>query len=239
MTSLAMALPVQPGKADQLRATTNELLGARRQEFEESEKRIGITRECQYLQPTPMGDLLVVWVEGGDVVAALAAFGQSYEPVDAWWKEQILEVTGIDLNQPPQAMPEVVLDWSAADAATGERRSSLAMAMPVQPGKADRLRAMRDELVGARRQQWEESERRLGIPREGWYLQPSPMGDLFLLWAESDDITAAFTSFIQSREPFDVWFKEQMRDITDIDLNEPPPGVPEVLMDWSAPAGVR
>jgi hypothetical protein len=186
-----------------------------------------------------MGDLLVIWAEGPDVPAALAAFGQSYEPLDAWWKEQILDVTGVDLNQPPEAVPEVLLDWSAAGAAPGERRASLAMAMPVRPGQADRLRAVRDELVGARRQEWEESEGRLGIPREGWYLQQTPMGDLFLLWAESDDMMAAFTSFIQSREPFDVWSKEQMRDITGIDFNEPPPGVPEVLMDWSAPAGVR
>ena len=39
MTSLAMALPVKPGKTGQLRALTNELLGARRQEFEASERR--------------------------------------------------------------------------------------------------------------------------------------------------------------------------------------------------------
>ena len=60
MTSLAMALPVKPGKAGQLRALTNELLGARRQEFEASERRIGVTRECQCLQPSPMGDLLLI-----------------------------------------------------------------------------------------------------------------------------------------------------------------------------------
>lgn len=238
MTSLAMALPVKPGKTGQLRALTNELLGARRQEFEASERRIGVTRECQYLQPSPMGDLLLIWAEGADVMASFASFVQSFEPVDAWWKEQLLDITGIDLNQPPEAVPEVLLEWSAPGAG-GEPKPSLAMAMPVQPGKADQLRGVRDELTGARRDEFEQSEGRFGIALEGWYLQPSPMGDLFLLWAEADDPMAAFTAFIQSRDPFDVWSKEQMLDITGIDFDEPPGGVPEVLMDWPAPAGVR
>jgi hypothetical protein len=236
MTSLAMALPVKPGKAGQLRALTNELLGARRQEFEASERRIGLTREGQYLQPSPMGDLLLIWVEGADVMASLTSFVQSFEPVDAWWKEQLLDITGVDLNQPPEAAPEVLLDWSAPGA---DQKESLAMALPVQPGKAAQLRAVRDELLGARRQEFEESFDHLGVTREAWYLQPSPMGDLFIFWATGDDIAASLAGFVQSREPVVAWLKGQLLDITGIDFNSPPEGVPEVLMDWSAPASVR
>jgi hypothetical protein len=239
MDSIAFALPVKPGKAAQLRAISEELLGARRQEFEESERRLGVTRECQFLQPSPMGDLFLFWAEGTDIMAALRSFGQSFEPVDAWWKEQLLDVTGVDLNQPPEAVAEVLMDWSAAGAAAGRPKPSLAMALPVQPGKAEQFRTMTAELLGARRQEFEDSQARLGIPHECWYLQPSPMGDLFLLWAEADDIMAAFTSFVESRDPFDVWSKQQILDITGVDLNQPPDAVPEVLFEWAAPERVR
>jgi hypothetical protein len=113
MASLSMALPVKPGQADRLRAFCQEVVGSRRSEFETSEQRIGLTREGWYLHQTPMGDLAIVWVEGPDPGAALASFVQSQESFDVWFKEEVAEITGVDLNQPPESMPEVLFDWSA------------------------------------------------------------------------------------------------------------------------------
>ena len=34
----------------------------------------------------------------------------------------------------------------------------------------------------------------------------------------------ALTAFAQSQEAFDLWFKQQMADVTGVDLNNPPSG---------------
>jgi hypothetical protein len=114
MSSLSMALPVKPDQVDRLKAFCREVVGSRRSEFEKSEQRIGLSREGWYLQRTPMGDLAIIWVEGPDPEASLASFVQSQEPFDAWFKQQVVEITGVDLNQPPDDMPDVLFDWSAS-----------------------------------------------------------------------------------------------------------------------------
>lgn len=116
--------------------------------------------------------------------------------------------------------------------------ASLSMAMPVKSGKSDKLRAFVDEVLGPRRSEFEASEKRIGITREGWYFQPTPMGDLVIVWVEADDPMTSLGRFIQSQEPFDTWFKAEVLDITGVDLNTAPTVGPEVLMDWSAPARV-
>ena len=113
--------------------------------------------------------------------------------------------------------------------------ASLSMALPVKPDQAARLRAFCEEVIGSRRSEFEESEQRLGLTREGWYLQRTPMGDLAIIWMEGPDLVASLASFIQSRAPFDVWFKWQVAEITGVVLNQPPDDMPEVLFDWSAP----
>ena len=113
MASLSLALPVKPGQSNRLRDFAQEVVGRRRQEFEASEQRIGLTREGWYLQPTPMGELVIIWVEGSDPAAALSSFVQSQESFDVWFKQEVEQITGVDLNQPPDKMPEVLFDWSA------------------------------------------------------------------------------------------------------------------------------
>ncbi|HYY88509.1 MAG TPA: hypothetical protein VFA49_06930, partial [Chloroflexota bacterium] len=92
--------------------------------------------------------------------------------------------------------------------------ATLAMAVPVKEGKAAHLRAVRDETLGPRKQEFEADQKRLGITREIWYLQSSPMGDLLTVWIESDDPTGALKAFAEDREPGAIWLKEQMLDIS-------------------------
>lgn len=114
MASMSMALPVKPGKREALKAFCKTTTGEKLADFEASERRVGLTREAWYLNQTPMGDLAIVWVEGSDPIEALVNFVKSREPFDVWFKEQVLDITGVDLNQPPPALPERLYDWSAA-----------------------------------------------------------------------------------------------------------------------------
>jgi hypothetical protein len=112
MASLAMALPILPGKTADARQFCKEVVGARLREFEESERKIRITRESWHLQNTPMGDLMIAYVEGDNPGQSLGMFVASAAPFDRWFKEQVRSFCGVDLNQPPSGPPsEVMFDW--------------------------------------------------------------------------------------------------------------------------------
>jgi hypothetical protein len=108
------AFPVLPGKIEQARAFATEVMGPRRREFEESQARFGATRETWTLQSMPDGDIVLVWFEAPDIEKGFATLGESTEPFDVWFREQVQEINGVDLSVPPaQAPPEVLVDWSA------------------------------------------------------------------------------------------------------------------------------
>jgi hypothetical protein len=97
-------------------------------------------------------------------------------------------------------------------------------ALPIQSGKTDAARAFLQELEGQRKGQYGVSEKRLQITKEVWALQQSPMGDLFVIFFQTNDLGGALGQFVASQDEFDQWFKQQVKDITGVDLNVPPPG---------------
>jgi hypothetical protein len=87
MASLAIALPILPGKTEQWKHYCQEMTGPRRSEYEASRKRVGITREVAFLEQTPQGDMVVVYIEAQDVQRAITGPGMSQEPFDVWFRE--------------------------------------------------------------------------------------------------------------------------------------------------------
>ena len=63
MAVLNAAFPILPGKTDQWQAWADEINvgGPRRAEWEDHNKRYGITRQIASLQRTPHGDFTVVF----------------------------------------------------------------------------------------------------------------------------------------------------------------------------------
>jgi hypothetical protein len=53
-------------------------------------------------------------------------------------------------------------------------------ALPLLAGKTGDARAFMEELEGPRKAAYAASEQRIGIVKESWYLQQSPIGDLFV-----------------------------------------------------------
>jgi hypothetical protein len=99
MPAFAFSIPVVPGKEELDRRTFEEMLGDRREEYEAALRRAGITRQAIWHQETPDGTVAVVYVEGDDPEAGVAEFGSSDEPLNAWFREQMKEVHGIDISQ--------------------------------------------------------------------------------------------------------------------------------------------
>ena len=105
------AFPVLPGKEDEPRKFARETL-ERREEFEASQRRLSVTKEEWALQQTPMGSMVIVRFECPDVEAAFAGLAESNDAFDVWFRERVLEITGVDLAAPSDdPLPEVILAW--------------------------------------------------------------------------------------------------------------------------------
>ncbi len=112
--ALVLACPLLPGQQEAWRRFTQEMLGARRDEHEESRRRLGITRELAWLLPTPCGDLVIVYLEAAEPAQVLPALAASALPYDRWFRRQVRDFHGLDLAQPPAgSAPELVLTWPA------------------------------------------------------------------------------------------------------------------------------
>jgi hypothetical protein len=110
MALMAVAFPIAPGKTEDWKRFIAELNGARRADFVASRKGIG-ARERTFLQPTPMGDLVVVTLEGDNPAQAFGKFVSSKDPFTLWFLEQVKDVHGVDLTQAASGpMPQLVID---------------------------------------------------------------------------------------------------------------------------------
>ena len=113
MALMAVAFPIAPGKTDDWRKFLGELNGARRAEFVASRKAMGV-RERAFLQPTPMGDMVIVTLEGDSPGEAFGRFVTSSDPFARWFIAKANEVHGIDIAQASAGpMPELVVDSAA------------------------------------------------------------------------------------------------------------------------------
>ena len=119
MQHVCVAFPLLPGKSDAARAFMRQLDENRRNEYDRSERRIGIVKEIWYLAALPSGDHLIGYMESADFQAAFREFAGSRDPFDAWFKNQFLEVTGFDFENPPAnvAFPELLSLYEPSTAA--------------------------------------------------------------------------------------------------------------------------
>jgi hypothetical protein len=111
---LAVAFPILPGKTDEWKGFIKELNGPRHAEFADNRRRAGV-HERTFLQQTPMGDLVIVAIEGDD---PMRSFGQMLSANDAftkWFLECAKAIHGVDLTAPMTGSPsEMVLDSDRA-----------------------------------------------------------------------------------------------------------------------------
>lgn len=115
---------------------------------------------------------------------------------------------------------------------TIDRMQSVAFAVPLLPGQAEANRlALTSCWSGARQEAYQDARRRAGIIREAVWIQPIPGGDLAVVFLEADDLATAFTVLGTSAEPFDRWFRDHVRQVHGIALEE---GftAPELVLDF-------
>src|SRR5438034_4489663 len=96
MASLAMTLPLLPGKTEDWKRWVQEMAGARLSEFQASRKRLGITREESFLQQTPQGDMAILYIDAEDIVHVFQGLALSQDPFDVLFRQQTREFFGLD-----------------------------------------------------------------------------------------------------------------------------------------------
>jgi hypothetical protein len=114
MALFAIAIPILPGKTEQLRRFTDELRGKWARDFSASRRKLGV-HERAFLQSTPHGDMIVVTLEGDDPAGAFVRFGAGDDAFTKWFVQQVKELHGVDLTEPlPGRLPELLLDSQAS-----------------------------------------------------------------------------------------------------------------------------
>jgi hypothetical protein len=110
MTQMAFCVPILPGKSEEWKQFIQEIQGPRYNEFRASRDKVGVY-ERSYHQSTPMGDILIVTLEGDDPMGSFQRMASSKDPFTTWFVQQVKEIHGIDLSQPlPGSMPDLVID---------------------------------------------------------------------------------------------------------------------------------
>jgi hypothetical protein len=122
MPGVILTFPIVSGKVEAWRRFCQELSGSRRQMYEASRHRLGITYERLALVETAFGSAAVTTFEAPDVDRALGQIIASPVPFDRWYREQMLELHGINLagyelflqqtSLPPNQ--ELIFEWALA-----------------------------------------------------------------------------------------------------------------------------
>jgi hypothetical protein len=113
-TELALVFPILPGMAEQVERLAAELRGPKAAEFHQSQQGLGIRQESWFLNRSPRGDSVTVYVEAVDVARSLGKLVVSQTPVDLWLKAEVKRVTGIDFGSSSQlSLPQQILRYPA------------------------------------------------------------------------------------------------------------------------------
>lgn len=120
MPGIILTFPIVAGKVEAWRRFCQELSGSRRQMYEASRLRLGITRERFVLVETAFGSAAVTTLESSDVDRALGQIITSGFPFERWYREQVRELHGINLagyeqflqHTPLPPNQELIFEWT-------------------------------------------------------------------------------------------------------------------------------
>ena len=109
MSGIVLTFPILAGKVEAWRRFCQELSGSRRQSYEASRRRLGVTFERLALVDTAFGATAVTTLEAPDVNEALGQIIASVFPFDIWYRGRLQKLHGINLAGYEQyAQPELI-----------------------------------------------------------------------------------------------------------------------------------
>ncbi len=109
--------------------------------------------------------------------------------------------------------------------------TEIVFAIPIMHGKEDLDRQTRDEMAGARRDEYEAALKDAGITRQAvWHQRTPDGGTLAIVYIEATD-PDAHQRFVSSDADISRWFVERMQEVHGRDVSQPPLPV-ELILDF-------
>jgi len=105
-------MPILPGKTEAAKKYFETLKAKKWMQFCKSEEKTGVEKERDFLQVTPKGDLILMYLESKDISKVFATFAASKDSIDLYIKAELKKLTGIDFNQQSSdPLPELLLAY--------------------------------------------------------------------------------------------------------------------------------
>ena len=102
------------GRTGQARRLMQDLAGARGVEHDRFERHLGIDKAVWYLAGTPLGELLIAYLELQDTNRAATLLSRSQDDFGRWFTAGLRDATGIDLSAAGRiSLPELLCSWRA------------------------------------------------------------------------------------------------------------------------------
>jgi len=107
---LAMAIPVLQGQEQEWQKFARDLKDTYYEEFQASRRKLGV-RERAFLQQTPMGEMVIVTLEGDNPEKAFEDFAKGNDAFTKWFMDSVKRLHGVDLSAPPPGpLPTMIVD---------------------------------------------------------------------------------------------------------------------------------
>ena len=114
MMKYAFAAPILPGKTDAARQWVETVLGPKKAEYDDLQKRMGVEQESYFLMETPDGDMMVMSGEGTWIPPTESLDLENRE-FDRWFAEQVEDICGFDVMTMTEPPASLLGTWESSD----------------------------------------------------------------------------------------------------------------------------
>ena len=185
---------------------------------------LGVRHESWFYQERPAGRTAVVIgvTEVEDPVEEKAAqYSDASDSVSTWFKAHVYALSGVD----PDTAPLGPVSEMVHDSSNGNLRTGATLVVRAYPL---RDRPELEKFIGELRSKPKETRAFYDrhSAEEAWFLQNTEDGPIVIAVLAVDDPERAAKSSGASNDPFDVWFKQRVIEVSGVDPNKTPLGPP-------------
>ena len=101
---------------------------------------------------------------------------------------------------------------------------------PIVDGKLEKWQQWANEIQNGRAEEFEEFNSRYGLTRHSAWLAETPAGPVVVALHEGSGADNFMSELATSNHEFDIWFKQKVSEIHNIDFSKPLPGSPPQLL---------
>jgi hypothetical protein len=202
-----LIFPILPGQREAHQALLAQVTGAKRAEFDERCRRLGVNWEKGFYQETPAGTMFLLVLDVDDPAQFMPKLLEAASPFEQWFMGQAGTIHGINPEAIKHAPPaEFMGEWNAPGHTTG--KPTTAFAVPVIDVAG--WKTMFATLMGEKRAEFSSERARYGVTRETHFLHQTPMGAFTAIALEGQGLEQFGAKMANPVNDFGKWFLEQV-----------------------------